>query len=258
MEILPIRDPPLSGAVLNAYERVLASLHRPNFEAAIVGGFRAVLAWERLYVFHGDRIEDSTLRVSSYEADLAAMVPVYRRRYLPCDPLCSAADTLDHRTRAFILRLEPADIAEEGYRRAFLEDRGIVERVTVLQRSAGGWRGVNIVRHRREGPCSARDLAALTSLGQLILPMVDIHYGPPTPLALRENLSDVERRFGKTCPSLTGRERQVCARAALGMSVEATALDLGVARTSVLTYRKRAYERLKVTSPYGLAALVLH
>jgi DNA-binding CsgD family transcriptional regulator len=40
------------------------------------------------------------------------------------------------------------------------------------------------------------------------------------------------------------------------MSVEASALDLGIGRTSVLTYRQRAYRRLGVGSPVALAALV--
>lgn len=56
---------------------------------------------------------------------------------------------------------------------------------------------------------------------------------------------------------LTRREREVCARAAVGMSAEATARDLGVAKTSVLTYRQRAYQRLEVASPFELCALVM-
>ena len=42
------------------------------------------------------------------------------------------------------------------------------------------------------------------------------------------------------------------------MSVDATALDLGIGRSSVLTYRQRAYQRLKVASPVELCALVTH
>jgi DNA-binding CsgD family transcriptional regulator len=68
----------------------------------------------------------------------------------------------------------------------------------------------------------------------------------------------LEERFAHRYGSLTLRERQVCARAVVGMSVEATALDLGIAKTSVLTYRQRAYHRLGVTSPIELCALVTH
>jgi DNA-binding CsgD family transcriptional regulator len=42
------------------------------------------------------------------------------------------------------------------------------------------------------------------------------------------------------------------------MSVEATAVELGIGKTSVLTYRQRAYQRLRVTSPIDLCALVTH
>ena len=68
----------------------------------------------------------------------------------------------------------------------------------------------------------------------------------------------VERRLHHLFPNLTGREREVCARATVGMSVEATALDLGIAKTSVMTYRKRSYQRLGITSVHELCALVSH
>jgi hypothetical protein len=42
------------------------------------------------------------------------------------------------------------------------------------------------------------------------------------------------------------------------MSVEGTALDLDIAKTSVLTYRQRAYQRLRVASSVELRALVSH
>ena len=71
-------------------------------------------------------------------------------------------------------------------------------------------------------------------------------------------VAQLEERFANRFERLTARERQVCARAAIGMTVEATALDLGIAKTSVLTYRQRAYQRLKVTSPYELCSLVTH
>jgi len=68
----------------------------------------------------------------------------------------------------------------------------------------------------------------------------------------------LEERFARRWPALTPRERQVCARAAIGLSVEATAIDLGIAKTSVVTFRQRAYRRLGVTSPFELCGLVAH
>jgi len=75
---------------------------------------------------------------------------------------------------------------------------------------------------------------------------------------LQLTVPELEQRFALRHPELSKREREVCARAAIGMSVETTALELGIGKTTVLTYRKRAYERLDVTSPSELCALVTH
>src|SRR6185437_11095940 len=96
---------------------------------------------------------------------------------------------------------------------------------------------------------------SLVGLACLLLPMLPLNRKrQPGPLSL--SVPPLEDRITSRYGSLTTRERQVCARAAIGMSVEATALDLGIAKTSVLTYRQRAYQRLKVTSPFELCALV--
>ena len=259
MDILPVRGTiQVCGTVLRAYENVLAALKAPEFESAVVESFRSSLAWERLYIYQGAWNEDAALKMARYEPSLAPMLPLYLSEYRHTDPLKVAVEALDDQTQTVVLRLDPADIPHEEYRRAFFEDRDIVERVSVLQRSERGWRGVNIARHRRAGRCSETDISTLIGLGQLILPIVEKHFDGQASQAWRENLTDIEARFQQGFPGLTERERQVCARAALGMSVEATALDLGIGRTSVLTYRRRAYGRLHVTSPYELAALVLH
>ena len=72
------------------------------------------------------------------------------------------------------------------------------------------------------------------------------------------HVQELEERSARRWPALTPRERQDCARAAIGLSVEATAIDLGIAKTSVVTFRQRAYRRLGVTSPFELCGLVAH
>jgi|GEM_PF-2015123 DNA-binding CsgD family transcriptional regulator len=47
---------------------------------------------------------------------------------------------------------------------------------------------------------------------------------------------------------LTNRELSVCALALAGVTIDGSALELNVKRSSIITYRKRAYERLQVSS----------
>jgi DNA-binding CsgD family transcriptional regulator len=116
---------------------------------------------------------------------------------------------------------------------------------------------MNVARHASAGCFTDGEIEALVGMACLVLPMLPLNRRLPA--ALPElTPGQMEERFATRFGSLTPRERQVCARAALGMSVEATALDLGIARTSVLTYRRRAYQRLGVKSPFALRALVTH
>ena len=58
--------------------------------------------------------------------------------------------------------------------------------------------------------------------------------------------------------SLTPREQDVCRRILAGYSSEAISQALGISLHSTLTYRKRAYERLGISSQSELFAIVLH
>ncbi|MET4092535.1 DNA-binding CsgD family transcriptional regulator [Bradyrhizobium sp. S3.5.5] len=57
--------------------------------------------------------------------------------------------------------------------------------------------------------------------------------------------------------ALTPREQDVCRRILLGFSSEAISQALGISLHSTLTYRKRAYERLGISSQNELFAIVL-
>ena len=116
---------------------------------------------------------------------------------------------------------------------------------------------MNIARHSTDGPCSDGELSSLIGLACLVLPMLPLNRSRKAAV-WPVSVTQLETRFAERHPRLTARELQVCARAAMGMSVEATALDLGIGKTSVLTYRQRAYQRLCVASPFELCALVAH
>jgi DNA-binding CsgD family transcriptional regulator len=65
------------------------------------------------------------------------------------------------------------------------------------------------------------------------------------------------RLLARRAPQLTERERAVCARVVAGFTGEAIALDLGIAASSVATYRKRAYAKLGICSQHELFSLCL-
>ncbi len=247
---------PTSMGVL--YEKLLTAIGTDDFGLTVRDAVMAVTAGvRRIYLFEATGREESSLQYFHCEPGLVGLFPAYRKWYQPLDPVSDAYRAAPERSNVAIQRVRPADIESPGFRRRFFEEPGIIERVSVIQRGADAWRVINVARHSSEGCCSDEELGALIGLSCLILPMLPLNRqrrSSPEPLSVAQ----LEERFAARYSSLTLRERQVCARAAVGMTVEATALELGIAKTSVLTYRQRAYQRLGVTSPFELCALVTH
>jgi DNA-binding CsgD family transcriptional regulator len=247
------------GAVLDPhYEHLLASIGSGGLGGAVRGCVDALTAGaRRIYLFEATGPDDDALRYYHCEPQIAGLLQAYAERYKRLDPIRQVYGNALGPGAMVLQRITPADIGSATFRRRFFDEAGIVERVSVVQRGRDGWRGMNLARHARQGPFSDCELDNVVALARLALPMLAVAVGqavrPSAPSA-----PELEERFGLRCPRLTPRERQVCALAALGMSVEATGLALGIAKTSVVTFRQRAYRRLGVTSPYELLALVAH
>jgi DNA-binding CsgD family transcriptional regulator len=239
-----------------SYEKLLAAIGTQEFGATVRDSVLSMTAGaRRVYLFEATSRESTTLQYSFCKPEVADLFPTYTRWYLPRDPVGDAFDAAPRHNDVALQRVRPSDIASPSFRRAFFDDAGIVERISVIQRGQDAWRGINVARHASDGRCSDEELRSLIGLACLVLPMLPLNRrrsAAAQPLTIAE----LEKRFGDRCARLTQRERQVCARAAGGMSVEATALDLGIAKSSVLTYRQRAYQRLGVAGPFALCALV--
>jgi len=64
-------------------------------------------------------------------------------------------------------------------------------------------------------------------------------------------------RLRMVAPGIPTREAEVCTSIMLGMTSEAIALKLGISVNTVLTYRKRAYNRLNISCQNELMRLIL-
>jgi DNA-binding CsgD family transcriptional regulator len=242
----------------HTYERLLASLGTAAFGGVVREAVQAQTAGlRRLYLFEATARDRSTLLYSSVEASIVPLLPAYRRCYQPVDPLGDVFAAAPLPGDMAMQRVEPADISSSAFRRQFFEATGIVERIAIIQRGHDGWRGLNIARHRSSGKCSDDELTALIGLACLVLPMLPVNRQRRAP-DVAPGIAELEQRLARRCAGLTPRERQVCARACAGLSIDATAQELGIGRTSVVTYRQRAYLRLGVSNTLALRALVTH
>lgn len=253
-----VQDWRADAATGASYETLLRTLGTPRFGAAVRDAVMAAAPGvRRIYLFEAAGREHSAVRYFFGERGLMDLFPAYRRWYLRQDPLWDACNAAPRRGDVALQTVRAADLPRGDFRRRIFDEAGIVERISVVQRGPAGWRGLNVARHAANGVFSHGEISALVGLACLMLPMLSLNRAPHAD-AEQLSVAELEQRFAGQFGSLTARERQACACAAAGLDVAATARELGIAKSSVLTYRRRAYQRLGVASAVELRALVTH
>jgi DNA-binding CsgD family transcriptional regulator len=168
-------------------------------------------------------------------------------------------------------RLYPLDLQssyDPAYRNHFFDRNDLVCKASTIGRVEHGSVLCNFYRMGTSGPYSQEDWTRLERILPLITAFISAHYElvrisaapAPGPETRNRTRSLVHTIIGKRLPPfdrLTLRESQICERILLGYTSVGIGLDLDIALSSVLTYRKRAYEKLGVTSQNELFALCL-
>jgi DNA-binding CsgD family transcriptional regulator len=139
------------------------------------------------------------------------------------------------------------------YRKIFFQDSGIVDKCATAIWTGDTCFYVNFYRIAAQGRFSAAQRERLEAIAPAIAASVARHFQKSAP---DQSLAAL---FATRVPlaALTPREQEVCRRILSGSSSEAISQALGISLHSTLTYRKRAYERLGISSQSELFAIVL-
>jgi DNA-binding CsgD family transcriptional regulator len=178
-----------------------------------------------------------------------------------CHRLDPALTTASKQLREPMLvnKMDISDIPDPRYRKCF-ELTGVTERLSLYSRYATDLYQLSIYRTATaRSALSAPEVKYFTALASLIMTtglkhemMRASETAPPPEIGLAE----IESRLQMLPEQLSERECQVCARAAIGRTIEMTAADLDIKPSSVITYRQRAYQKLGVRSQNELIALL--
>jgi len=143
------------------------------------------------------------------------------------------------------------EVANEHYRRVCYDEPGIRERLSLLAVFPDGYR-VAVSLHRNfsypdYGPQDFERMGQLTSLiATAVIRHVQVTRRLPTDHPLQKQLMT----------RLSARERQLVTHVLDGLTTKQAAHEMGVATTTALTYRYRAFQRLGVRSHRELLALL--
>lgn len=129
------------------------------------------------------------------------------------------------------------------------------QRVLVCSRSAALSHGLRLERSPGRGHMTRDQIKILRQLAPILMSLIVRHFrlvDQQCRTAPQLTSLDQIEAILATRSDLTRRESQVCARILFGLFTNGIALDLGIGKESVMTYRKRAYQRLNIGSQHEL------
>jgi len=141
---------------------------------------------------------------------------------------------------------DPIEIREHFYRPG-----EICERLVMCGRTQAGFVGFSLPRSASSGPFSAQERNRLEGMAELAFGLVSKHY-----LLTRSRFDDtalasirmIEENISAIDLPLSRRESEVSARIIFGMASREISEHLGIGYETVISYRKKIYERLEISS----------
>jgi len=145
-----------------------------------------------------------------------------------------------------------------SYRKIFFEDSDIVDKCATAIWIDDTCFYVNFYRITSQGRFAREEVRRLMAVAPAVSAAVARHFQQDA-AAGGDPAQRLKLLFASAAPfaALTGREKDVCIRILSGLSSEAIASELGISLHSVLTYRKRAYEKLGISAQNELFSIAL-
>lgn len=157
-------------------------------------------------------------------------------------------------SRIFFTRTEHRDIFDQRYWQTCWQKSGVIDRCSYIAGDRNKWWALNLYRERTSAMFSEGELGFLMSMGSLVGPLTRKHLEfQPRRSTLQDQLSIAADRLD----ILTDRERQVCRGIVRGQTAQGIAIDLAIGVTSVATYRKRAYDKLGISTRHELLEICM-
>jgi len=162
------------------------------------------------------------------------------------------------RDRVYLVFLSEDEIPDDNHRQDCFTSTGVKHRVSLLKWHERGVIKLSFHRTACAGPFSSESMEEVVPWAEMLASLLIKHdFIRPSPRHGREAAERYTTSIGIYCPELTAREREVCSLIAIGFSSEAIGLNLELSLNTILTFRRRAYAKLKISSQNELMRILL-
>ena len=158
------------------------------------------------------------------------------------------------------------DEYDPEYRDHFFTQHDLIDKVSVTRKVDEGYIYCNFYRIGESGQFSDHEKGVFDRILPLITNLIVCHFkilrsqgeeNTSEESNARSLVHSVISSHTEPFDKLTARESEVCERILVGFTSTGIALDLGIAESSVNTYRRRSYEKLGIASQNELFSLCI-
>ena len=203
---------------------------------------------EELFAYRTDGGPPEILASSSDLAQVEERARAYQKRFHASDPVAEAWRATPP-GQGFMVRVAAEAIALPAYRRLCFDQPHFAEKICF------GWCWPDhalVVSFYQRRITPEPNMPQLGALAQLAITGLRRLARPAAPVR-----DELRGRLAEAYPGLSTRECEVCARTLAGETADGIAADLGLGRSTVLTYRQRTYRKLGFSKANELLAAVM-
>jgi LuxR family transcriptional regulator, activator of tox operons len=251
--------PSLSGVA-----KMIAAIGRDEFARVALDALDEAIGIDHLSVFRigangSIDYHEATSVGGAHISENAARQ--YFHRFNRLDPVRSVSGLRSGlgRGSGLLVHNRADDISDPLYRRECYVVPEIGERLALYASVDRRIFQINVYRRTTRQGFDEAAVDTLAKMATVLLPSAARHAefitGRDDQDGLRLSLVALKHRVEMLGCGLSVRELEVCARALFGQSIEGTSLELQIARTSVVTYRRRAFAKLHISCCNELFAL---
>jgi DNA-binding CsgD family transcriptional regulator len=235
--------------------RLIETAGTSKFERLFFAASKDVLQCEHLNVlaFTNTGLARSVIAESAGTRPVARMIAsLYIDRYRSLDPAVRLSAKSLGNQQIQLLRTAPNDIHDSEYRENCYTAARLVERLSLIRRSGNETIRLSFYATRR---FQDNKVSSLANASGVMMSLLSRHLELRSKYEGESEIDFARKRFQRLEPGISGREADICAGIVVGMNTEAISLNLNIAQNTVLTYRKRAYSKLGISTQNQLMRL---
>lgn len=240
--------PDIASVEMGWLAHLIDSIGTPNMDFAMLSAVNVLVPVEEI---SGYLVDTSLNPFGSYgrRADSLQRAKSYALHHHKQDPLIQELRT-QHSPGLMLVRVDQASRIQDTWLRwNHFDEPGFRSRVSFVRTNPNGWSMINFFL-TCETP-DDRTLSELMRFSVAAFPVARRHFQLPDWELQNPGLNSaarLETKLAEHFPTLTPRERSVCAFTMLGRNSREIAMQFNITPATVLTYRRRAYERLGISS----------